>query len=87
MLLCKPIVVKGIIKPDVHHCRVMMKRCNAEKCSIDLIEAPSVYVESSGGNPGVSYEKSNSERIFTKNKERTFISAQDENEQIYFIRK
>ncbi len=87
MLLCKPIVVKGIIKPDVHHCRVMLKRCNAEKCNIELAEAPSVYVEDKRRNLGISNKKSNQTRSFKKGEDRNLTYAQYENEQNYFFGK
>lgn len=47
LLLCKPIVVKNFIKPDVHECRVVLRRCDTEKCVILPAEksAPPVKVE------------------------------------------
>ena len=45
MLLCKPVVVKGIIKPNVHNCIPMIKRCDSKKCSIKVYEAPPLQVK------------------------------------------
>ncbi len=45
LLLCKPIVVKNIIKPDVHQCRMVMKKCDAEKCVILPAENPAPPVK------------------------------------------
>lgn len=42
MFLCKPVVVK-----DIHHCRMVLKRCN-----IEVLEAPSIYVKSEWRNFG-----------------------------------
>lgn len=64
MLLCKPVVVKGIIKPDVHHCRMVLKKCNTEKCNIEVVEAPSIYVESEWRNFGNFDKKSDKTRKY-----------------------
>lgn len=34
LLLCKPIVLKGIVKPDVHHCQIVIKKCDSQKCTL-----------------------------------------------------
>ena len=44
LLLCKPIVVKNLIKPDVHKCDVIVKQCDSKKCSLRPMRAPPVTV-------------------------------------------
>lgn len=45
LLLCKPIVVKNIIKPDIHHCNVVVRKCDTHKCVILPAEKPAPSVK------------------------------------------
>lgn len=44
LLLCKPIVVNNLLKPDVHKCSIIVKQCDSKKCSLRPMRAPPVSV-------------------------------------------